>query len=60
MTMKQEAPDALVSWVVHISKSLITEEMKNAITVARGDFDVYLDNLIEQIVREIKVESQDK
>lgn len=56
----KEAQKEAKNQAIEISKSLITEEMKNAITVARGDFDVYLDNLIEQIVREIKVESQDK
>lgn len=41
---------------VERAKSLITEESKNAIIILYGDFDSYLDSMIEAIVRASKIE----
>ena len=38
------------------AKTLITEESRNAIIILYGDFDSYLDSMIETIVRSSKIE----
>lgn len=42
---------------VEKAKALITEESKNAIIILYGDFDSYLDSMIEAVVRASKIET---
>ena len=39
---------------VELAKNMITEESKNAIIILYGDFDAYLDNIIESCVKKNK------
>lgn len=43
---------------VERAKTLITEESKNAIIILYGDFDSYLDSMIEAVVRASKIETK--
>ena len=39
---------------VELAKNMITEESKNAIIILYGDFDAYIDNIIESCVKKNK------
>lgn len=52
----KEAQTEAKEKAVERAKSLITEESKKAIIILYGDFDSYLDSMIEAVVRASKIE----
>ena len=53
-TFDKEAQKKAKEMAIDMAKQLITEEAKNAIEVLYGDFDIYLDVLIESYVKQTK------
>ena len=52
----QEAQDEAKMRAIEIAKQMITDDCVDAIETLHGDFDVYLDAMIETLVRENKLE----
>lgn len=56
----EEAQAEAKERAVERAKKLITEESKNAIIILYGDFDSYLDSMIEAVVRASKIQTTKK
>lgn len=50
----KEAQEKAKNKAIEIANKLITEESKNAIIILYGDFDVFLDSMIESLVKQNK------
>ena len=53
-SFNEEAQKQAKEMAIDMAKKLITEEARNAIEVLYGDFDTYLDVLIESYVKQTK------
>ena len=53
-SFNEEAQQKAKEMAIDMAKQLITQEARNAIEVLYGDFDVYLDVLIEAMVKQSK------
>ena len=59
-SFSKEAQETAKNKAVEKAKELITEESKNAIIILYGNFDVFLDSMIESVVRENKTTIETK
>lgn len=53
-TFDATAQETAKTNAISIAKSLIIKDVKNAITILYGDFETYLDNSIEEMVKTLK------